>query len=46
MRMLSTLLGALLVLPRLAACMSAMTATDQLPATAAADPWPRRAAMI
>jgi len=44
--MLSTLLGVLLVSPGLAGCTSAMTATDQPPAAAAADPWPRRAAII
>ena len=41
-RMRSTFLCVLLVLPGLAACTSAMTATDQPPAAAAADPWPRQ----
>ena len=45
-RMRSTFLCVLLVLPGLAACTSAMTATDQPPGAAAADPWPRRAAII
>jgi hypothetical protein len=41
-RTLSTLLCVLLVLPSLAACTSALMATDQPPAAAAADPWPRQ----